>query len=198
MAHKFKSCSIDRCNGNSHYSERGARGWCCSHYCRWAKYGDPVAGGTSHGSPLAWIKANKRFDGDDCLIWPFSLFPNGYGQIRVGESSSHASRIMCQEAHGSPPTQKHEAAHNCGKGNAACVNPRHLRWDTAKGNCADRTTHGTENRGERQGRHKLTEDDVRGIRLLTGMTNASIAAIYGVNRMTICDIFYKRTWGWLE
>lgn len=42
MATKFKSCSVEGCNGNSHSSAKGARGWCGMHYQRWKIHGDPL------------------------------------------------------------------------------------------------------------------------------------------------------------
>jgi hypothetical protein len=59
----------------------------------------------------------------ECLIWPFSR-RDGRGYI----NEEPVSRFVCKLAHGSPPTEKHDAAHNCG--NERCVNPHHLRWAT--------------------------------------------------------------------
>lgn len=33
---------------------------------------------------------------------------------------------MCELVYGKPPMPKHQAAHNCGKGNLGCINPKHL------------------------------------------------------------------------
>jgi hypothetical protein len=50
-------------------------------------------------------------------------------------------------------------------------------------------------RGERQGRSKLCEEDVREILALEGtMTRAAIAAKYYVSRQTINDIVWGLTW----
>lgn len=42
MATQFKSCSIDGCNGNAHWTVDGKRGWCSAHYQKWKTYGDPL------------------------------------------------------------------------------------------------------------------------------------------------------------
>lgn len=114
------------------------------------------------GATEAFIRAHVAYQGDECVLWPFAASRSGYGLATIGGYQRSASRWMCILAHGEPPTPKHEAAHNCG--NRRCVNPRHLRWDTPKGNQADKLIHGTHNRGERNGKTTLTADDVRAIR----------------------------------
>lgn len=199
MATSFKHCSVEHCNKNAHYSAHGAMGMCGAHYQRWKKYGDPLAGGTSPGEPTRWLEGHVDYSGDECLMWPFSRYPDGYGQVRFQGNSTNASRIMCLLAHGVPPLKSMEAAHSCGKGHLGCVNPRHLRWDTPKGNCADRAGHGTENRGESQWMAKLSSEDVLEIRSRAGlMLHRELARMYGVSRMTITDIVNRRTWAWLK
>jgi HNH endonuclease len=90
-----------------------------------------------HGDPLftkyASTETKLKFINDvvlscenlECLIWPFSR-RDGRGYI----NEEPVSRFVCKLAHGSPPTEKHDAAHNCG--NERCVNPHHLRWATGK------------------------------------------------------------------
>jgi len=198
MADHFKPCSVTDCKGNANYTKRGARGMCGAHYQRFMTYGDPLAGGVRHGEPLEWLNANAEHDGADCLLWPFSFYPDGYGQIRYLGAPTKASRVMCIIAHGAPD-HGNEASHSCGKGHLGCVNPKHLRWDTPKGNCADRTDHGTETRGEDQWAAKLTEANVVEIRAYRGpMTQREIAEQYGVSRMTISDVLHCRTWAWLK
>ncbi|GAA4108915.1 hypothetical protein GCM10023067_04840 [Aminobacter aganoensis] len=64
---------------------------------------------------------------------------------------------------------------------------------------ADRLVHGTEVRGEKVWNAVLTSDSVREIRTMRGtMSFAKIGARYGVNRATIGDIMYRKTWRWLE
>jgi hypothetical protein len=112
---------------------------------------------------------------------------------------SRVSRIVCEKFNGPPPTSKHEAAHSCGKGHEGCVSGRHLRWDTPKGNQADRLKHGTHNRGERQPRAKLTEHDVRWIRSVIGTRpQREIAQMFGVHPCVISEIKIGRKWAWLE
>jgi hypothetical protein len=109
-----------------------------------------------------------------------------------------ASRYVCELAHGAPPTPKHEAAHSCGNGKDGCVNQNHLSWKTRTENQADRLEHGTHNRGARQGRSKLNEDDVREIIALKGKEKQrDLAKRFGVTRMTVSSIHTGKNWAWV-
>jgi hypothetical protein len=135
------------------------------------------------------------YDGNECLIWPYARIKAGYAQLGGGK---YVHRLACEELYGPPPTPEHEAAHSCGNGHLGCVAKRHLSWKTHAENMADKLIHGTHNRGERQGRSKLTEANVREIRQLNGIfLDREIAAIFGVSRGTINDIMRRTTWGWL-
>lgn len=74
-----------------------------------------------------------------------------------------------------------------------------LRYDTPKMNQADRVLHGTRIVGERHGRSKLTEDDVRRIRLrlANGESKGGIAGDFGVCRTQISNIGSGKAWSHL-
>lgn len=152
-------CIIGGCDRLSH-----GHGYCVKHYKRYLKYGDPLAG-SDYGV------AKKFFEGLlvhedrlECVTWPFSKNPTGYGQMRRNKKTQLVSRLLCTAVHGEPPTPKHEAAHLCGRGHEACVNPHHLAWKTWAENNADKLVHGTHNRGERHPFAKLTNEQVRQLR----------------------------------
>lgn len=197
MAPEFKACSIDGCNGNAHWRVNGRREWCSAHYQRWKTHGDPLAGGTPIGEPERFLRETVfHYEGDECLIWPFSRDSNGRGQIRYNGRLRIVSRIVCTEAHGPAPNL--DAAHSCGNGHLGCVTKRHLSWKTPKGNKADELIHGTRIRGERHTSAKLTENDVLAIRALQGrLLQREIAAQFGVTAQTVSSIHKKRKWGWL-
>jgi hypothetical protein len=133
------------------------------------------------------------YESDECLFWPYAKYRGGYAQFERHQS---VCRYLCEFSHGPPPTREHQAAHSCGK--AGCVNKRHLSWKTRLENEADKLVHGTHLRGERQNGAKLTEENVRQIRRLKGtMFQGEIAAKFGVNYITVNDIFHGRTWAWL-
>jgi hypothetical protein len=74
-----------------------------------------------------------------------------------------------------------------------------LRWDTSKGNQADRIKHGTTNRGERCGMSKLTSNQVLDIRrrVAEGQTYKKVAGIYKIARNTVSNIVTRKRWGHL-
>jgi hypothetical protein len=151
---------------------------------------------------MAWLNQHAVYaEVEECLEWPFKLFPSGYGAIfddRTGEKRN-ASRVMCEVAHGPPPTMLHQAAHTCGKGHLGCVNPNHLSWKTPAQNQADRLEHGTDDRGDKSHRAVLSSRDVQHIRTLLsgGMRQADIADRYGVTREAITAINIGKNWGHL-
>lgn len=199
MANAFKACSVDGCNGNARYTELGRKGFCCAHYKRFRRHGAPLGGATSPGDLLKFIKEIAlKYQGSDCLIWPYSKGGAGYGHLSVDGKDITASRYVCELAHGAPPTPEHEAAHSCGNGHLGCVTKGHLSWKTSKENKADMLIHGTHNRGDRHYGAKFTEAQVLEIRRLKGIkSQRAIAAEYGVTRGAIDGVHRGKTWGWL-
>lgn len=189
-------CSIPDCG--KPIGTGGRRGWCCGHYKRWRRHGDPTEGGITPGAAHEFYRKLLTHEGDDCIRWPFATV-GGYGNIHIGRKSKVVSRLLCEETHGPPPTSKHHAAHSCGNGHLGCVNRHHLRWATPTENSADRIQHGTINHGERSGHAKLTIEDVRQIRALQDfMLQSEISAMFGVTFSTISKIHRRQIWARLE
>lgn len=187
-------CSIPGCG-----QKREARGYCATHYANDRRRGDPMAGPTkaANGAHKAWVEANVGHQGDDCLTWPFDK--SGYGAVRVGGRQEKAHRYMCLLAHGEPPAGKPHVAHSCGNGHLGCVNPRHLRWDSVKGNHADRYGHGTIYLGEDCWNAVLTEAGVRWARSVAGtMTYREMGNVLGVKAATVGHAVRRDTWAWLD
>lgn len=133
------------------------------------------------------------YSGEDCLIWPYARRSDGYGVIKRNKKQMLVSRYICILVNGDPPTSLHQAAHVCGKGHLGCVTPSHLLWKTFQENSDDKRAHGTQIIGARNGRAKLTEDNVREIR--TSATPPSVLAEkFGVSMSTIIDIIQLRKW----
>lgn len=183
-----RKCSVEGCD-----KRYLAKGLCSKHYQRLAKRGDLEVSTAPDGVPKAWLLEHKNYQGDECLTWPFGKGGGGRGMISGEKRPMFASRAMCIAAHGPPPFEKAEAAHSCGKGHEACVNPNHLRWATSLENKLDKIIHGTSNRGERHPLAKLTVEQVRAIRA-DARPNAVIAADYPVSRRTIADIKRRAAW----
>jgi hypothetical protein len=204
VAFEFKACSVDSCNGNAHGSVKGRRGYCTTHYKHWLRHGNPLGSSTRTHFPGKVQKFIREIalthKGDCCLIWPFHRNDRGYGTLSVGDKIYKANRYICMLVHGEPPTPKHQAAHNCGKGHEGCVNPSHLRWATPKENAADKIVHDTYKAscGSNNGRSKLTEPEARTILRLKGIKSQSkLAAEFGVTIAAIANIHSRRNWSWL-
>lgn len=184
-------CSIEGCR-----NKPKAGGLCNAHYLRSIRHGDPLGGGTPHGDRLKWLQKHAGYQADDCLIWPFAIADTGYGAMIVDGISHNAHRVMCSIAHGEQSASDYDAAHSCR--NRACCNPRHLRWASRSENLMDKVRDGTDNRGEKNHKAKLTEDDVRAIRSLRGQeSQREIARRFGIDQSTVCYIQTRRDWNWL-
>lgn len=186
-------CSIEGC-AERYYS----KGFCRGHYHRWTKHGDPLAGRASPGSAESFLRDVVRpFASHECLRWPFSAFKGRAVIWRDGQNVA-VTRLLCEEMYGPPPTPEHQAAHSCGKGHEACVNPAHISWKTPVENASDKVTHGTQNKGENHGRAKLSEEDVHRIRALPAILSArQIARQFGVSHTAVTLIRKGKNWAWL-
>lgn len=70
-----------------------------------------------------------------------------------------------------------------------------LTWGTVKENAADTIKHGRHPCGSNHKNHKLTEDDVRRMRLLHNTkTNAELSKIFGVHAVKVSMICNRRAW----
>jgi hypothetical protein len=184
-----KPCTVSGCN-------RGliAFGFCRLHYERWKRHGDPnvvLKHLSKRGEPRRWLQEHVGHLSDECLIWPFARHPDGRAHMK----GAKPTRIMCELAHGPAPSMKHEAAHSCGRGHDACVNPRHLRWATCAENAADKVEHGTVVAGYRHPAAKLSDADVLAIRRGRGVTPGSeLARRFGVGPSTISKVQVGKSW----
>lgn len=170
------------------------KGYCENHYRRFLRYGNPTAGYRSRGTAHRFIEeVVLKYESDECLNWPFIVNPYGYAMARRGRKTEYVSNSICRFKHGSAPTDKHQAAHNCG--NRKCVNYRHLRWATPAENCEDKYKHGTHSRGERNPSAKLTESQVLEVMELIGtMPQGQIAKRFGVCRKCVNNIYRGKIW----
>jgi len=142
-----------------------------------------------------WQKVSRRGE-DEC--WPWLAYRNewGYGTIgtpaAIGVELAH--RVSWQ-LHKGPIPDGMLVLHRCD--NPPCVNPAHLFLGTDADNSHDRDAKGRLQplRGERHGCSRLTEDDVRNIRVLRGEVDRKILALYfGVTPSMISAIQLRRNW----
>lgn len=173
------SCSIDGCDKKIRAVKLRL---CGSHYMRLLRHGSATGGKNyaDKGDNLKFLKSLIGHVGDECVKWPFRTNADGGAEMARGCT---AYRLMCKMAHGEPPTLRHHATHSCGKGHESCINPNHLEWGTVFKNQQDRVEHGTSNRGERHGLHKLKSETVLEIfhRLSDGETPYLLSSQYKIS-----------------
>lgn len=127
---------------------------------------------------IDFLRALVGHVSDECILWPYAKNHKGYGQLFYEGVTRKAHRIMCELAHGKPPTHEHQAAHGCG--NPSCVNPRHLEWKTNYANQMDRAVHGTMPKHGRPARI-LTPEQIVEVRALKGtVAQYDLAKRFGV------------------
>jgi hypothetical protein len=188
------ACSVEGCR-----KPHEAHGYCVDHYRRWRKHGDPLGGGTVRGAATKFLRdIVLAYDGDDCLIWPFSQH-DGYGKVGKNGQMKRVHRMVCVEVNGPPPTPDHDAAHSCGRGRQGCVTKGHLSWKTRAENEADKLLHDTHIRGERNGMAKLSQAEAETILAMKGKrTQQEIADMFGIDQSHVSNIHRRKVWAWLD
>lgn len=187
-------CSVDGCE-----KPRVTHGMCVFHWRRHQRGVDLHAPSAhaNRGQPAAFMRMLLATTETDCVQWPFARNPDGRGVVKIGRRMRLVHRELCAVVHGPPPTERHEAAHLCGKGHEGCVNPNHVVWKTPLENKADMLRHGTRKRGEAVPTSKLTADEVRELRRLaaTGAyTQRDLSEIFGLSQGSVCKIVNRKLW----
>lgn len=143
-----------------------------------------------------WKKVDKKSD-NECWNWTGSCFKFGYGQIRIKNKMIKAHRFSWEIHFGKIPDDKPCVLHHCD--NPKCVNPSHLWSGTYKDNTKDMINKDRANKakGENIGTSKLTENQVKQIKLLYSqkkLTQVQISKIFNVSRETISHIYTNKIW----
>jgi endogenous inhibitor of DNA gyrase (YacG/DUF329 family) len=148
------------------------RGIYCSRKCRSLDLPARIRAGTTQA------------EGADCLLWRGQLDDDGYGRISVEGKTRMVHRIAWELAAGAAIPAGLKVLHHCDVRH--CCHPAHLFLGTTQDNI-----------GERHGRHKLTENDVREILKSYSpriITQRHLAKLYGVTSNVIHQIVHKLTW----
>lgn len=129
----------------------------------------------------------------DCWIWIASRNGQGYGNFKINGQSEKAHRVAYKLVYGEIPGNLY-VLHTCD--NPSCCNPLHLFLGSQADNVQDMCVKGRKAKGERSGRTKLKERDVKKIRFLVknGMTQTGVGRMFGVRPNTIHGIINRRTW----
>jgi hypothetical protein len=128
-----------------------------------------------------------------CTEWTSYRNAAGYGVI--GRRKKRAHRRAWEEKYG-PIPEGLDVRHKCD--NPACINVEHLELGTHAENMQDMVQRGRSSRGSQRPLSKLTEDQVKVIRIrladpYRGINN-DLAAEFGVSKQTICNIKNGRGW----
>ena len=128
-----------------------------------------------------------------CWLWMGSVGGHGYGQIAKDGGPKTAHRLSWEMQFGPVPPDKW-VLHRCDT--RSCVNPAHMFLGTAADNNWDKVSKGRSNsvRGERCGRAKLTEKDVRTIKNLKWLNSSEISRLYGVAPNSVSLIRRGKSW----
>lgn len=142
-----------------------------------------------------WPKVEKR-GVDQCWLWTGHVVEQGYGVIhRHGSKTSliRSHRAAWELTYGPIPAGM-LVCHKCDV--RRCCNPRHLFLGTHKDNTQDMMTKGRGPTGEKQGRSKLTWDQVSTIRqrIAAGEQQTQIAKELGVSKAAISLIKLGTNW----
>ncbi len=141
-----------------------------------------------------WSKVDRSGGFEAC--WPF--MPNrarrGYGVVAWRNKDVTPARVAYEIANGVPP--EHDACHTCD--NPPCCNPAHIFDGTPKENRNDCEAKMRHNYGERNGRHRLTEEEAKAIVARASFRSSSerqeIAREFGISIGHLNDMISGRKW----
>lgn len=114
-----------------------------------------------------------------------------------GRKRRSVHRMVALAFHEPSPKDKLFALHR--NGDKLDNRPDNIYWGTLQDNALDAVRHGTwvDNAGEKFGRSKLTNSEVREIRrryAAGGILQKELGAEYGVAANTICYVVQRKTW----
>lgn len=129
-----------------------------------------------------------------------SIDADGYLRYAIGDTWVAAYRLVAEAFIGPAPSPSHEVAHN--NGSRVSAHYRDLRWATRAENHADMQVHGTSRKGVKNGRAKITEDDVLFIRqeyrrVKFARDKGGLVRLerqFGLHRATLISIANGQSW----
>lgn len=137
----------------------------------------------------------ERPESDDCMIWPYAKNGHGYGILRIAKGKNARVHRLAYEAAFGPMDPSLDGCHRCD--NPACFRPEHIFPGSRTVNMRDASKKGRTVRGTRHGSAKLTEDQVRAIRV-DPRPQQAIANEYGISQMSVSFIRRRVNWAWLS
>lgn len=174
-----------------------ARAMCNTHLNRYYKTGRTDITKAERGAPMAFAVQVAASTTDSCIEWPYAKNRMGYGVLRAAGRNHLAHRFILSLV-SPPPDETHHAAHLpvvCH--NSACVNPRHLSWETPMANTHHKYIDQTMLKGEQMNTAKLTRLDVAAI-ISTPLGVKAASEFFGVSTSQIKRIRNGQSWGWVH
>lgn len=128
-----------------------------------------------------------------CWTWK-GYVEKGYGQYFFAGRMRGAHELALTFTTGEKRHPDLDTCHSCDV--PLCCNPTHLRFDTRQSNVDDCVTRNRHATGERNGHAKLTESDVRIMRVrhANGATGRALAHEYGVSESLVTEILRGKRW----
>ena len=145
---------------------------------------------------LEWIHNQTILDEETgCRIWTKCCDKEGYGQTSYKRIATKAHRLVYQLSNPVEVIDGFEVMHSCD--NPSCVRLDCLSLGTSQDNIKDKVNKGRQAKGEKNGRAKLTEDDVKEIRRrykkIKGQ-QTRLAKEFGISRKQIRSIVNNKLW----
>jgi hypothetical protein len=139
-----------------------------------------------------WSRVEKRGD-DECWKWLGSFDKDGYGQMRDGilKIQDRGHKFSFKLHNGEIPKGMC-VCHSCDT--PSCTNPKHLFLGTAKENVADKVKKKRHAKGESQGQHKLTENQIIEIRLRANESYKTLCKEFNLVPSTVYRIWHNQSW----
>ena len=187
-------CIITDCQGTV-----VAKGYCCTHYNRVRRHGDPntVLKRGRKSVPLH-VRFHENYTVVESGCWEWNGYAdgvrsNGYGRVAVGSKRLDAHRVSWT-LHNGPIPEGEYVLHKCD--NKVCVNPEHLFLGDHTSNMADMVSKGRQVKGSDHHLAVLNEHDIPIIRFLRahGSLLREIAVLFGVSKNTIRQVVIGNTW----
>lgn len=155
-------------------------------WTRWERHYPRGVRGVRYRPGAAWVRMADRRSGK-----------RGHRMVtlrRDGKSHDCLVHRLVLEAFVGPCPEGMECAHENGR--PADNRLTNLRWATRVENSADKIRHGTDPRGERNPRSKLTDRGAAEVikEIERGDPHAVIAARHGIHRATVWVIANGRNW----
>ncbi|MBG6243488.1 MAG: HNH endonuclease [Candidatus Symbiopectobacterium sp. Dall1.0] len=113
-----------------------------------------------------------------CWVWNLSVSSGGYGQIRRNGINCRANRASYEAFNGEIPDGG-VVRHTCD--NKLCIKPSHLVIGTNQDNSSDMVERNRQASGSRNGRCKLSANEVMEIRS-SSLSYSKLAKKYGISK----------------